>query len=535
MFVFAAHLLASSPAIGAAGDDLSIEIWNHNFYRTWSRYDRPVHELSVSRTWVWGPEPISSGLVEPYVDAEGGQRVVQYFDKSRMELTSDPTVPQSDPWHITNGLLAKELITGHLQTGIDKFEPQAPAEIPVAGDPGSTTGPTYATFTGILDAPPATGGQLISERMSRSGTISRDPELEQFEVRAAYLVDLPMINHQIAEPFWEFMNQADVVYEVGWLQEQQLFPNPFYTTGYPITEAYWSNVEIAGTASDVLIQCFERRCLTYTPSNPPGWQVEAGNIGQHYYQWRYSESTPQVAPKALQASVVVLDPGHDASTGGALGIEYLDTMRLATSTRLALEDAGYIVYLTRPDNSTILMQESHLHPATDGMPHDYVEGYVHASKALEFDPQLFISLHFNGSENPFQAGLTIYFSPTGGDQNERLSMLVRDELTAELQANGYDPPSASSSPDTTAGKSYGGFATLGNVYSAPQIWVENRMFGIPAVLIEPLFETNPVERTLIQDEQIIEAIAAALARSVDRLLIDWPIEANEGTTARTNR
>src|SRR5690606_18565814 len=30
-----------------------------------------------------------------------------------------------------------------------------------------------------------------------------------------------------------------------------------------------------------------RRCLTYTPDNPPGWQVEAGNVGQHYYEWRY--------------------------------------------------------------------------------------------------------------------------------------------------------------------------------------------------------------------------------------------------------
>jgi len=27
--------------------------------------------------------------------------------------------------------------------------------------------------------------------------------------------------------------------------------------------------------------------LSYTPTNPPGFQVEMGNIGQHYYQWRY--------------------------------------------------------------------------------------------------------------------------------------------------------------------------------------------------------------------------------------------------------
>ena len=27
--------------------------------------------------------------------------------------------------------------------------------------------------------------------------------------------------------------------------------------------------------------------LTYTPGNPPGWEVEAGNVGSHYHQWRY--------------------------------------------------------------------------------------------------------------------------------------------------------------------------------------------------------------------------------------------------------
>jgi len=37
------------------------------------------------------------------------------------------------------------------------------------------------------------------------------------------------------------------------------------------------------------VQVFERRVLTYTPGNPPGWDVEAGNVGLHYYEWRYGE------------------------------------------------------------------------------------------------------------------------------------------------------------------------------------------------------------------------------------------------------
>jgi hypothetical protein len=37
------------------------------------------------------------------------------------------------------------------------------------------------------------------------------------------------------------------------------------------------------------VQAFERRVLTYNPDNSDGWKVEAGNVGQHYYQWRYGQ------------------------------------------------------------------------------------------------------------------------------------------------------------------------------------------------------------------------------------------------------
>ena len=35
------------------------------------------------------------------------------------------------------------------------------------------------------------------------------------------------------------------------------------------------------------MQAFERRVLTFTPSNAATFQVEFGNIGSHYYTWRY--------------------------------------------------------------------------------------------------------------------------------------------------------------------------------------------------------------------------------------------------------
>ncbi len=90
-----------------------------------------------------------------------------------------------------------------------------------------------------------------------------------------------------ATVFIEALDGEDVMGGDGEYVTEKLFDNPFYATGYPITEAYWSRVRVAGEERDVLWQCFERRCLTYTPDNPARFQVEASNAGQHYYRWRY--------------------------------------------------------------------------------------------------------------------------------------------------------------------------------------------------------------------------------------------------------
>ncbi len=96
------------------------------------------------------------------------------------------------------------------------------------------------------------------------------------------------------------MNSSGLVWQNGGLATDQLFLNPFYATGFPVTEAYWANIKVANTYQWVLLQCFERRCLTYTPGNPPGWQVEAGNVGQHYYHWRYGQQPPDPTATATQ-------------------------------------------------------------------------------------------------------------------------------------------------------------------------------------------------------------------------------------------
>ncbi|MCA1667302.1 MAG: hypothetical protein LC793_07870 [Thermomicrobia bacterium] len=122
----------------------------------------------------WGPLALAQdGRNEPYVegklaDGTSGQRLVQYFDKARMELTNPSTGV------VTNGLLAKELITGQLQTGDNTFETRQPAGVPVAGDPDNI-GPTYASInmnaTTLLANTPSAAGSPTTRLLGGTGTL----------------------------------------------------------------------------------------------------------------------------------------------------------------------------------------------------------------------------------------------------------------------------------------------------------------------------------------------------------------------------
>lgn len=255
------------------------------FQRTWARTDQPVASGAVSRTWMWGPEAFTEVMHEPYAESPGGMRKVQYFDKSRMEITH-PDAVDDGVWYVTNGLLVVEMVTGQLQTGDERFESRSPAQVNVAGDADDPTGPTYATFGPLRSMPALADNAPVIQRVDRAGTVTDDASLAGKGVTAAHRVTVPRIDHQVASPFWEFMTSSGTVFQNGQNVTAQLFLDPFYATGYPITEAYWARVKVANTYKDVLMQCFERRCLTFTPDNPPGWRVEAGNVGRHYDTWR---------------------------------------------------------------------------------------------------------------------------------------------------------------------------------------------------------------------------------------------------------
>ncbi|HMA33630.1 MAG TPA: hypothetical protein VKY74_04040 [Chloroflexia bacterium] len=300
------------------------------FQRNWERTDQPVAAGQANRSWYWGPTPGFS-IMEPDKDAPGGARLVQYFDKARMEI-NDPTKDKNDPFYVTNGLLATELMTGRLQVGNNAFEQRCVAEIPLASDTDDATAPTYATFGKLLAQPKSNMvGQPATAVTDRAANVSADSQRAS-DPNGTLAYYEPITGRNIPKIFWDFLNASGPIYRDGQYTTGPLNQPWFSASGLPVTEAYWANVKIGGKPLDVLIQAYERRVLTYIPAyNGTPFNVQMGNVGQHYYGWRYKgagcagappPSTPIAGgPPATPAPPVCTDvpPSKDATVTPVCG------------------------------------------------------------------------------------------------------------------------------------------------------------------------------------------------------------------------
>ncbi|HEX2916474.1 MAG TPA: cellulase family glycosylhydrolase [Chloroflexia bacterium] len=259
------------------------------FQQLWQRTDAPVASGQTSRTWLWGAKPLGA-FTEPYQDAPGGQRLVQYFDKSRMEI-NNPGGDQSSKWYVTNGLLVREMISGQVQVGNNNFLMATPAQIPMAGDAAGANpdAPTYASLQKLVmpeSKQPDLSGKAADKFLQKDGTVVAATGNLAGKVSLSHFV--PDTGHNIASVFWNFLNGTrGPVFEGGKLINGDVLDWVF-SVGLPVSEPYWTKAKVAGVERDVLVQAFERRVLTYTPDNPAAFQVEMGNVGLHYLTWRNS-------------------------------------------------------------------------------------------------------------------------------------------------------------------------------------------------------------------------------------------------------
>ena len=288
---------AALPSTGAAA------FADPAFQQLWAKTDANPN----GHSYVWGPNPFTNALTEDYKEAAGGKRTVQYFDKARMELGPNNTV--------TAGLLSVELITGKQQNGDATFVSRDPANITVAGDPDNPF-PTYANLTNLQAAEQDNSGSgaPVTKMVGPNGATGTYAPATS-DVLAKTTGYDAATKHNIPKAFLDFRNAPNL----GGVQ----------AIGLAITEPVWANVKVGGKVVPVLVQAFERRVLTYTPSNPAGFMVEYGNIGQHYYKWRTSAPSPNASPTgstvASPATIAnppaPMMPGGNSGYGGSGGMD----------------------------------------------------------------------------------------------------------------------------------------------------------------------------------------------------------------------
>lgn len=242
----------------------------------WWLADGPVWSETVKRSWLWGPESWIA-VAERYDEEPDGARRVYYFDKARIEVNTSEVRNG-----LTAGLLVRDMILGSVQVGEAEFLEREPAEMALAGDgiEWNADAPTYASLHEVASIEEGRSinprpGVTIVEVLNTDGSITVNQELAGMAHYGSYDETL---GHNIANVFDDYLAGLAINWQMS--------------VGLPIADPYWVQTMVNQKPTWVLVQAFERRLLTYTPSNDPDWRVEMGNVGRHYYEWRYNMEAP---------------------------------------------------------------------------------------------------------------------------------------------------------------------------------------------------------------------------------------------------
>jgi N-acetylmuramoyl-L-alanine amidase len=198
----------------------------------------------------------------------------------------------------------------------------------------------------------------------------------------------------------------------------------------------------------------------------------------------YMTITIHNRPSSLRGSVILLDPGHGGNDPGALGLlggvyESNVNYALAYYTKVALEAKGATVYMTRGGDSTVELEER-------------------KSMVRSLKPDLFISIHCNGSTDKNRIGTSVYYYKPF---SYKLANNIYDQLLNVFRNNLYYAQS-SLYDDIADGTVYYPFSVA-------------RLEDCPAVLIETGYITNDNECLKLIDASNQQRLANAIAAGIE--------------------
>jgi len=194
----------------------------------------------------------------------------------------------------------------------------------------------------------------------------------------------------------------------------------------------------------------------------------------------------------LAGATVVLDPGHGGDEPGAVGpggaTEKEVNLAIARETQGQLEAQGATVVLTRTGDYRITLASR-------------------AAIVQALHPTLFLSIHHNAAPDEHRAtpGAETYRQIASAD-SKRASGLIYEELVAAFSRYEVDWVA-----DRDAGAKYRLRGDGTDYYG-----ILHGTAGVPAVLSEAAFITNPPEEALLVDPAFQAVEAAAFTRAIVR-------------------
>lgn len=271
---------------------------------------------------LWGGEPLA-WRVEPYSGAPNDRRVVQYFDRGRMEV--EPGSSQ-----VTIGKLVQELVQGEIDLGGGVTRSRDVPDLPIDSGDSVKQIPTYRTLEQLTISPDSPAvhdvGGRVTEWIDRAGRTER-PSTPVMVFRSRFVEETGV---HLPDVFVELFQRPEFQSD-RWID----------VFGMPISEPFWAEYRRKDESQASLIQVFERRILVYSPGLNEANRFTVASSGRHYASWRYGQD--------IQNGELSTEPDTDAEhdltlTDNLEAVVYAED--IGTPVDMAISATGHLMVLT---------------------------------------------------------------------------------------------------------------------------------------------------------------------------------------------
>lgn len=204
-----------------------------------------------------------------------------------------------------------------------------------------------------------------------------------------------------------------------------------------------------------------------------------------------SAPVPEVVPDTSETNdtsskyVITLDPGHGGYDPGKIGVddspEKNINLRITLALKQKLSDMGFVVYMTREDDSSLNTE------ATGTMKTSDLNHRIQI--VADHQSDLFISIHQNSFTDPSVHGAQVFYF-TGSKQGKLLAESIHGSIQSNIDPDNERP-------------------VKGNAE-----YMILKKSPCPAVIVECGFLSNPDECKALTSADYQDAMAAAIAEGI---------------------